>query len=233
MKLLSNPKYSNRGNSKLNPVRLTPISNTTKNPSTQSSSNINIKNNNNIIINNNINYNAQNIDKLKRGLDPNSDKISLFNENGSQKPSHHTGHKYLLKDENYYGNYIDINAQSNLPIDKTNQKINGKKRPESKGVFLPHINNNLNISTTTIRNDTHSVFSQKTTGKKVLKINHKSNRSKPMEVLMLEQECREAIEKAKAEWNVTNKELEAMIVKKIQKKYYSKIKRLMNPGFNG
>ena len=108
-----------------------------------------------------------------------------------------------------------------------------KKRPESRGVLLPQINSNLNISTTTLSNDTHSVISQKTNGKKILKINHKTNRNKPMEVLMLEQECREAIEKAKAEWNVTNKELEAMIVKKIQKNYYLKIKRLMNPGFNG
>ena len=233
VKLLSDPKYSNRSNSKLNPVRLAPISNTIKNSSNQSSSNINIKNNNNTLINNNNNYNAQNIDNLKRGLAPNSDKISLFNEKNSKNPLHHYGHKFSAKDEKYYGNYIDINAQSNLPIGKTNDKLDVKKRPESRGVLLPQINSNLNISTTTLSNDTHSVISQKTNGKKILKINHKTNRNKPMEVLMLEQECREAIEKAKAEWNVTNKELEAMIVKKIQKNYYLKIKRLMNPGFNG
>jgi len=49
-------------------------------------------------------------------------------------------------------------------------------------------------------------------------------------VLILEQQCKEAIEKAKSEWNFTNKELEAMIVKKIRKKYYDKIKKIVNPG---
>ena len=230
MKLLSDPKYCSRSNSKLNPVRLTPISNTSKNqPNHQQS---NIKNNNNIHTNNN-NYNYQNIDKLKKGLDPNLDRISIYSENSSQKPPHHQGHKTAIKEDKNYGNYIDINAQSNLPMDKTKEikeKQNGIKRPVSKGVILPQINNNLNVSTTTISNDTNSVFSNFTNGKKKLKINYKNNRNKPMEVLLLEQECREAIEKAKAEWKFTNKELEAMIVKKIQKNYYIKIKKLMNHG---
>ena len=39
-KLISDPKYSSRSNSKLNLVRLTPISNTSKNPPNQPSSNI-------------------------------------------------------------------------------------------------------------------------------------------------------------------------------------------------
>lgn len=229
MKLLSDPKYSSRSNSKLNPVRLTPISNTSKNPPNHPPSNI--KNNNNTHINNNYNY--QNIDKLKKGLDPNLDRISIYSENSSQKPPHHQGHKTAIKEDKNYGNYIDINAQSNLPMDKTKEikeKLNGIKRPVSKGVILPQINNNLNVSTTTISNDTNSVFSNFTNGKKKLKINYKNNRNKPMEVLLLEQECREAIEKAKAEWKFTNKELEAMIVKKIQKNYYIKIKKLMNHG---
>jgi len=238
MKLLSDPKYSSRSNSKLNPVRLTPISNTSKNPPNQPSSNIK-NNNNNIQINNkaminNNNYNYQNIDKLKKGLDPNSDKISFYSENSSQKPPyHHQGHRNVIKDDKYYGNYIDINFQINLPIDKikeTKEKQNGIKRPASKGVLLPQINNNLNVSTTTLSNDTNSVFSNITNGKKKFKINYKNNRNKPMEVLMLEQECKEAIEKAKAEWKFTNKELEAMIVKKIQKNYHQKIKKLMNHG---
>ena len=230
MKLLSDPKYSSRSNSKLNPVRLTPISNTSKNPPNHPPSNI--KNNNNIHINNNV-YNYQNIDKLKKGLDPNLDRISIYSENSSQKPPHHHGHKTAIKEDKNYGNYIDINAQSNLPMDKTKEikeKQIGIKRPVSKGLILPQINNNLNVSTTTISNDTNSVFSNITNGKKKFKINYKNNRNKPMEVLLLEQECREAIEKAKTEWKFTNKELEAMIVKKIQKNYYLKIKKLMNHG---
>ena len=138
-----------------------------------------------------------------------------------------------MKDDKYYGNYIDINSQINLPIDKireTKEKQNGIKRPTSKGVLLPQINNNLNVSITTLSNGTKSVFSNITNGTKKLKINYKNNRNKPMEVLMLEQEFREAIEKAKAEWKFINKELEAMIVKKIQKNYHLKIKRLMNHG---
>ena len=237
LRLLSNPKYSTNGNSKLNPIRLTPITNTTKIPFNQPSSNIKINNknpNNNInaIINNN--YNAQNIDNLKRGLglDPNINKNSFYSDKSSIKPPYPQGHKKILKDEKYYGYYVDMNAQSNLPLNKKNEKHTGMKRPESKGVVLPQINNNLNMSTTTLSNDTKSVYSQITGGKKMLKVNHKGYKSKPMEILMLEQECKEAIEKAKAEWAFTNKEIEAMLVRKIKKKYEKKRLRLLEGKLN-
>ena len=228
-KLLSHPKYSINGNSRLNPIRLTPIA---KNPSNQPKTN-NIIPSNNIINNNNNNYNAQNIDILKRGLglDPNNKKNSFYSDKSSIKPQ--KGYKIFVKEENNYGNYVDINAQSDLPLNKKNEKYKANKRPESKGVLLPQIKNNLNMSTTTISNDTNSVYSQMTRGKKMIKINHKGYRNKPPEILMLEQECKEAIEKAKAEWAFTNKEIEAMLVRKIQKNYEKKRQKLLERRFNG
>ena len=233
VKLLNNPKYTTKINSRLNPIRLAPITNTQKIQTNQLASNSknNNNNNNNQINNNNAvaqnnNYNIQNIDKLKigLGLEPNLKKNQILGDNHQRRLSH----KIIMKGEKYYGKYVDINSQINLPKGNENTKV--KKRPESKGIFLPQINNNFNVSTTTLSNDTHSVFSQASNGKNVLKINHKSYRPKPQEVLILEQQCKEAIEKAKSEWNFTNKELEAMIVKKIRKKYYDKIKKIVNPG---
>ena len=130
---------------------LTPITNNSKHPSSQSSSNMK---------NDNKNNNNQNIDLLKKGLNPNPKKISLYSDNHSKYPK---GHKIILKDDKNYGKYIDINSQTKLPIE--NKK--GIKRPESKGVFLPQISNNLNISTTNLSNDTNSVYSQMTGGKNI------------------------------------------------------------------
>ena len=145
-KLLMDPKYIPKKN------LLTPITNNSKHPSNQSSSNI--KNDN------------QNIDLLKKGLNPNPKKISFYSDNPSKYPK---GHKIILKDDKNYGKYIDINSQTKLPIE--NKK--GIKRPESKGVFLPQISNNLNMSTTTLSNDTNSLYSQMTGGKNMKKINKK------------------------------------------------------------
>ena len=241
MRLLSNPKYNN-GNNKLNPIRLTPI---IKNPNNIQSSN-NIINKNNIYYNNNFNNNYnnnQNIDMLKRGLgvapNNNSGKILNFFNDDNIKTRYPT--KIILKDDKNYGKLYDINAQSNLPKNspptpglisgKKGGKYNAIKRPESNGVFLPKINNNLNVSTTTLSNETNSAYSHLTTGKKFLKISHnqgKPNIRKPDEVLLLEQECREAIEKAKSEWKFTNKEVEAILVNKIRKKYNKKINALLH-----
>lgn len=239
MKLLSNPKYSSN---KLNPIRLTPI---VKNPNTQSSSsNITDNNNSNNYNNyNHNNYNHQNVDSLKRGLginaNGNNNKI-YFNE-FSSNIKQNLPHKIILKDDKYFGKLYDLNAQSKLPKNpptpglisgKRGDKYSAIKRPESNGVFLPKINNNnkLDVSTTTLSNDTKSVHSHLTTGQKFLRVSQnqaKMHSNKPKEIYMLEQECREAIEKAKAEWKFTNKEAEDLLVKKIQKKYKNKIQKLL------
>ena len=234
VKLLENPKYSTKINSRLNPIRLAPISNTQKIQTNHPDSNKNINNNNHQIIKNNVannnnsnnNYNEQNINMLKKGLGLTPDSIK-----NSGYPYKKHGHKIIIKDEEYYGNYVDINAQTNLPKVEENEKE--KKRPVSKGVFLPNIKNNLNASTTTISNDTHSVISHATTGKQMLKINHKVYKPKNKEILLLEQKCREAIERAKAEWNFTDKKLELIIVNKIRKKYSDQIKKILKRGING
>ena len=71
------------------------------------------------------------------------------------------------------------------------------------------------MSTTTLSNETNSVFSNMTTGKKMIK----ANNNKKNEEMHVDKKCREIIEKAKAEWNFTNKEIENMLVKKIMKNY--------------
>ncbi len=63
-----------------------------------------------------------------------------------------------------------------------------------------------------------------------MKINHKAY--KPIELIQLEKEMKEAIEKAKGEWNV-NKELENLIVKKITKQYHLKKKKLLFKNVDG
>ena len=166
-------------------------------------------------------------------------KLSILYNDDNIKMRYQT--KIILKDDKNYGKLYDINAQSNLPKNspptpglisgKRGEKYSAIKRPESNGVFLPKINNNLNVSTTTLSNETNSAYSHLTTGKKFLKISHnqgKQNIRKPDEVLLLEQECREAIEKAKSEWKFTNKEVEAILVNKIRKKYNKKINALLH-----
>ena len=242
MKLLSNPKY-NSGNSKLNPIRLTPI---VKNPNNiQSSTNI-IGNNGNNYNNNNYN-NYQNIDRLKIGLGmaPNGSQSKILNHYNNDMMKIRYPTKIILKDDKNYGKLYDINAQSNLPKNnpptpgiisgRKTDKYNSIKRPESNGVFLPKItNNNLNVSTTTLSNETNSVYSNLTAGKKfanakIYNNNHgRINSKKKDEILLLQQECREVIEKAKSEWKFTNKDAEAILVNKIQKKYNKKIKDLLH-----
>ena len=242
MKLLSNPKY-NSGNNKLNPIRLTPI---VKNPNNiQSSTNI-IGNNSNNYNNNNYN-NYQNIDRLKIGLGmaPNGIQSKIMNHYNNDMMKIRYPTKIILKDDKNYGKLYDINAQSNLPKNnpptpgiisgRKTDKYNSIKRPESNGVFLPKItNNNLNVSTTTLSNETNSVYSNLTTGKKfanakIYNNNHgRVNSKKKDEILLLQQECREVIEKAKSEWKFTNKDAEAILVNKIQKKYNKKIKDLLH-----
>ena len=190
---------SNFSKKKINtPNANTPITNTNK-----------ITNINNIINNININYTFENIDFLKKGLgiDQSLNKIT-FNRN-----------RIHIKDDKAYGKFIDINSQSNFPSDKKGERTNSIKRPTSKGVYLPHINNNLNASTTTLSNETNSVFSNFTNGKKTIKSNYVKN-----EEIYVDKKCREIIEKAKAEWNFTNKEAEAILVKKIIKNYQNKKK---------
>ena len=222
-KLLSNPKYNISNNSKLHPNRLAPIANISKNPiipqiSSITKNNIpntNIPNTSNNIINQiNINYNFENIDFLKRGLgiEQKSNKISFYSDTGSKKPQNRN--KIHIKDDKHFGKYININSQINIPSEKKGEKPK-PKRPESKGVFLPQINSNLNMSTTTLSNETNSVFSNMTTGKKMIK----ANNNKKNEEMHVDKKCREIIEKAKAEWNFTNKEIENMLVKKIMKNY--------------
>ena len=237
MKLLSNAKYN--PNNRLNPIRLTPITKNSNNiQSIQSSTNIISNNNNinNINSNNPNNYNNhQNIDILKMGLAPkvNSNRnINFVNDNISNAKAKHP-QKIFLKDDKNYGILYDINAKSNLPKNpphvpglvsgKKRDKYSSIRRPESNGVFLPSINNNkLNESRTTISNETKSVYSNMTNGKKYIKV------GKPKEVILLEQECREAIEKAKIEWGFTNKEVEKILVNKIQKNYKKKIDKILN-----
>jgi hypothetical protein len=238
MKLLSNPKYSNN---KHNPIRLTPI---VKNPNTQSSSsNVTDNNNSNNYNNyNHNNYNHQNVDSLKRGLgissNGNNNKI-YFNE-FSSNIKQNLPHKIILKDDKYFGKLYDLNAQSKLPKNpptpglisgKRGDKYSAVKRPDSNGVFLPKISNNkLDVSATTLSNETKSVHSNLTTGQKYLRVSQnqaKMYSNKHKEIYMLEQECREAIEKAKAEWKFTNKEAEDLLVKKIQKKYKKEIQKLL------
>ena len=222
-KLLSNPKYNTSNNSKLHPNRLAPITNASKNPiipqiSSITKNNIpntNIPNTSNNIINQiNINYNFENIDFLKRGLgiEQKSNKISFYSDTGPKKPQNRN--KIHIKDDKHFGKYININSQINIPSEKKGEKPK-PKRPESKGVFLPQINSNLNMSTTTLSNETNSVFSNMTTGKKMIK----ANNNKKNEEMHVDKKCREIIEKAKAEWNFTNKEIENMLVKKIMKNY--------------
>ena len=210
-KLLLDPKYISISKPKLAPI------NPSKNSSNQQI--LNIKPNNN---------NDPNIALLKKDLGFGNNKNIFYIEPSNKKPLNAQGHKIILKDENKYGTYIDINAQSNLPKEKKEKQII-KKRPESKGVFLPKINSKLNVSTTTLSNDTKSVFSQQSNGKK-MKINHKGY--KPIELIQLEKEMKEAIEKAKGEWNV-NKELENLIVKKITKQYNLKKKKLLFKNVDG
>ena len=222
-KLLSNPKYNISNNSKLHPNRLAPIANISKNPiipqiSSITKNNIpntNIPNTSNNIINQiNINYNFENIDFLKRGLGivQKSNKISFYSDTGAKKPQNRN--KIHIKDDKHFGKYININSQINIPSEKKGEKPK-PKRPESKGVFLPQINSNLNMSTTTLSNETNSVLSNMTTGKKMIK----ANNNKKNEEMHVDKKCREIIEKAKAEWNFTNKEIENMLVKKIMKNY--------------
>ena len=201
---------STNNNLKPHHNRLAPISNSSKkkintpNTNTPITNTNTITNSNNIINNININYTFENIDFLKKGLgiDQNLNKIT-FNRN-----------RIHIKDDKAYGKFIDINSQSNFPTDKKGERTNSIKRPTSKGVYLPHINNNLNASTTTLSNETNSVFSNFTNGKKTIKSNYVKN-----EEIYVDKKCREIIEKAKAEWNFTNKEAEAILVKKIIKNY--------------
>ena len=216
-------KLLSTNNSRTHHNRLAPISNPSKNQLNQPISSIknntpNTNTNSNNIINNiNINYNIQNIDILKRGLgvEQNTNKISFYNNRN----------RIHIKNDKNYGNIIDINSQSNLPSDKKGERHSSLKRPGSKGVFLPHINNNLNVSTTTLSNDTNSVFSNMTSGKKMIISNYK----KPEEVYV-DKRCKEIIEKAKAEWNFTNKEIEAILVNKIMKNYRKNKKKFQKKG---
>ena len=84
------------------------------------------------------------------------------------------------------------------------------------------------MSTTTLSNDTNSVYSQMTGGKNMKKINNNKR-------YHIDPECQELINKAKAEWNLTNKELEKMIVEKIIKNYNKNKKKKLNQkyGYNG
>ena len=56
----------------------------------------------------------------------------------------------------------------------------------------------------------------------------KTIKKKPDEIVLLEKEYKEAIEKAKAEWNFTDKKVEELFVNKIRKKYSKLLKDLMN-----
>ena len=84
------------------------------------------------------------------------------------------------------------------------------------------------MSTTTLSNDTNSVYSQMTGVKNIKKINNNKK-------YYIDPECQELINKAKAEWNLTNKELEKMIVEKIIKNYNKNKKKKLNQkyGYNG
>ena len=229
MKLISDPKYTpNNNHQKLIPIKLSPISNTSQNQNQSKQSSSNIKNNNiNINPSINYNYNNQKIDLLKKelGYDFKPDKIH-------QNQSRHSSHKIILKDEKYYGKYVDINEQTNIPknnnSNKKNDKIKGIKRPESKGFVLPKINNNLNMSTTTLSNDTKSVYSQMTTGKKITNVNYNHKKNKPDEIIKLEKERDETIKRALAEWKFTNKEAEKALINKIWKSYKHKIQKYIN-----
>ena len=233
MKLLSNPKYNS--NNKLNPIRLTPITKDINN--IQSSTNKNYINNPN---------NNQNIEMLKRGLGiiPKNSHIILDSYNENYKTRYPNPNQIKLKDEINYGKVYDINNQINLPsnIPQNPSTLSGRKsgkyllvkRPESKGVILPKIpnnnTNNLNASTTTFSNETYSVHSQLTNNKQFLKITQNKGKmfKKTDEVALLEKECKEAIEKAKAEWKFTNKNVEDILVKKIKKNYRKKINAILN-----
>ena len=212
IKLFSEQKY-NQGGSKLTPIRLTPI---IKNPQ---------NNNTNYLQNNN----NTNIDVLKRnlGVFPNN----THNNNSKNK-------RIILKDDSNFGKLYDINSKINFPINQNSNKNPnnvGMKRPESNGVFLPIIgknNGNFNVSTTTFSNDAKSVQSNYTTGKKLTKpiVNNKAYYGKQEQVMMIQKQCKKAIEQAKAEWGFTNNEAVFFLVKKIKKEYQAKINKLLKSG---
>ena len=183
---------------------------------------------------------------LKRGLGiiPKNSHIILDSYNENYKTRYPNPNKIKLKDEINYGKVYDINNQINLPNNapQNPSTLSGRKsgkfllvkRPESKGVILPKIpnnnTNNLNASTTTFSNETYSVHSQLTNNKQFLKITQNKGKmfKKTDEIALLEKECKEAIEKAKAEWKFTNKNVEDILVKKIKKNYRKKINAILN-----
>ena len=135
------------------------------------------------------------------------------------------------KGENIPLKYININTQMGIiPGIKSKGNFPQKnylppiKRPDSKNTN----NNNFNISTSNISDETRSVKSTFTFNSKFKNIKGRVLPQKVAdEIRRLEQECNETIQKAKAEWGFTNPQTAELLAKKIYKKYRKKISHLL------
>ncbi len=134
--------------------------------------------------------------------------------------------------KNNYKNYLppikrpDSNVSSHL----TNNNNNNFNKMNNN--FINNKNNNIS---TISDNDTRSLKSSSMTGFNVnSKFMNVKGRVLPKNIIdqikLLEQQCKETIQKAKEEWGFTNPQTADLLAKKIFKKYKKKINNLL--GYN-
>ena len=219
LKLMKNLNTNMKTN-KLTPMKITPTPSNHK-IYLKSSIDAPLKVMNNNINNNNLTSNLSNIE---------NPSLSQLNDITMTKTRYPNLQNYN-KGENIPLKYININTQMGIiPGIKSKGNFPQKnylppiKRPDSKNTN----NNNFNISTSNISDETRSVKSTFTFNSKFKNIKGRVLPQKVAdEIRRLEQECNETIQKAKAEWGFTNPQTAELLAKKIYKKYRKKISHLL------
>jgi hypothetical protein len=219
LKLMKNLNTNMKTN-KLTPMKITPTPSNHK-IYLKSSIEAPLKVMNNNINNNNLTSNLSNIE---------NPSLSQLNDITMTKTRYPNLQNYN-KGENIPLKYININTQMGIipgikPKGTFPQKnyLPPIKRPDSKNTN----NNNFNISTSNISDETRSVKSTFTFNSKFKNIKGRVLPQKVAdEIRRLEQECNETIQKAKAEWGFTNPQTAELLAKKIYKKYRKKISHLL------
>ena len=232
LKLMKNLNTSSK-NQKLTPMKITPNPQSHKiylksTPTSELISKSNISYNNS----NNINSTISNKDILSNINTP-QNQFSQINDFGMVKTRYPNLSNYN-KGDNIPLKYININNQMGIIpgiISKGNYQqrnfLPPIKRPDSKANTNIN-NNNFNISTSNISDETKSVKSTFTFNSKFKNVKGRVLPQKVAEeIRRLEQECSETIQKAKAEWGFTNPQTAELLAKKIYKKYRKKISHLL------
>ena len=225
---------TNSKNQKLTPMKITPNPQAHKiylkaTPTSELISKTNLSNN----YSNNINSTISNKDILSNNNNTPQSQFSQINDFGMVKTRYPNIQNYN-KGDNVPLKYININNQMGIIpgiISKGNYQqrnfLPPIKRPDSKANTNIN-NNNFNISTSNISDETKSVKSTFTFNSKFKNVKGRVLPQKVAdEIRRLEQECSETIQKAKAEWGFTNPQTAELLAKKIYKKYRKKISHLL------